>query len=228
MMGRSRFIRLAYALFGRPGAQPYYPGTDARFMVPFDVGVADFALYYFHDVRISGFGPLFSGAFIIALVLIGLALARGNVPAAVVLIAGGVIIASLLVSEHTWWARYGPQLWWVPLLALFTGLVDGAGRIARVLAWTLMALLFIDLVPIAAVHFGWEVHATRTTHEQMQMLRGKEGIEADMQYFGEPFGERMKNAGVVFTRVQKLPCAAPMELMSVSPGYPCAVRVCFQ
>jgi len=226
MMGRSRFVRLGYALFGRPGAQPYYPGEDARLMVPFDVGAADFGIYYFHDVRISGFGPLFSGAFIIGLVVLGIALARHTVPPEVVLIIAGTVIASLLVSEHTWWARYGPQLWWIPLLALFTGFVDGAGRAARSLAWLLAVVLIVDLVPIVAVHFDWEVNATRTTNEQLRMLRGKNGIEADLQYFGEPFGERMKNAGVVFTPVQKLRCAAPMELMSVSPGYPCAVRVC--
>ena len=50
---RSRFFRLAYALFGRPGAQPFYPGVDASLMLPFDVGPGDFAIYYFHDVRIA-------------------------------------------------------------------------------------------------------------------------------------------------------------------------------
>lgn len=228
MMGRSRFVRLGYALFGRPGAQPYYPGEDARLMVPGDVGPSDFAIYYFHDVRIAGFGPLFSVAFILALILVGIAITRRAVPPAVVIILAGAIVCSLLVSEHTWWARYGPQLWWFPLLALFTGLIDGAGRAARTLAWLLAIVILVDLLPIAAVHFGWEVQATRTTHQQLEMLRGKEGIEADMQYFGEPFGERMKHAGVTFTAVQKLPCAQPMELMSVSPGYPCAVRVCFK
>jgi len=71
MIGRSRIVRLGYALFGRPAAPPYFPGTDAVLMRPLDVGPADFAMYYFHDVRISGFGPLFSGAFLLSLVLIG-------------------------------------------------------------------------------------------------------------------------------------------------------------
>jgi hypothetical protein len=228
MMGRNRFYRLGYALFGRPTAAPYFPGENAELMVPGNVGPADFALYYFHDVRIAGFGPLFSVAFSLAMALLVIALIRGTVPRAVLIIAAGAIIASLLVSEHTWWARYGPQLWWLPLIALFAGLVPDAGRPARLLAWTLGIVLIVNLVPIAAVHFWWEADATCTTNQQMQMLRGKEGIEADMQYFGEPFGERMKQAGVSFTPVPRLPCGSPMELMSVSPGYPCAVRVCFK
>ena len=70
MMGKNRFIRLAYAVFGRPGAQPYFPGQNAVLMLPFDIGWKDFQLYYFHDVRISGFGPLFSGVLILSIILL--------------------------------------------------------------------------------------------------------------------------------------------------------------
>jgi hypothetical protein len=228
MMGQNRFFRLGYAIFGRPGAQPYHPGENASLMVPFDAGPADFAIYYFHDVRISGFGPLFSGALLLSVVILGMMLFRRTLLNTMVLVAGGAIIGSLLISEHTWWARYGPQLWWIPVLSLVAVFVEEHGRLLRTLAWVLVCILVINVVPIAAVHFQWEVAATRTTHEQLQMLKGKTDIKADMQYFGEPFGERMKAAGVAFTPVDRLPCAQPMEVMSVSPGYPCAVRVCFE
>ena len=62
MVGRNRFVRFSYGLFGRPGAQPYYPGKNAALMWPFDVRWSDFEMFYFLDVRIAGFGPLFSGA----------------------------------------------------------------------------------------------------------------------------------------------------------------------
>ncbi len=60
----------------------------------------------------------------------------------------------------------------------------------------------------------------------MAWLRGKNNVDVDFRYFGEPFGERLKTAGVRFRPVQALECATPIELMSVSPGYPEAVRVC--
>ncbi len=68
MMGRSRLLRLAYGVFGKPGTPPYVT-KDAEFMWPFAVTWRDFGLYYFHDVRIGGFGPLFSGALLLALAL---------------------------------------------------------------------------------------------------------------------------------------------------------------
>jgi hypothetical protein len=72
-----------------------------------------------------------------------------------------------------------------------------------------------------------EIEATRTTFEQMAMLRQKGVIDVDFQFFGKPFGERLRTAGVAFRAVGKLSCDHPMELMSVVPGYPCAIRACF-
>ncbi len=228
MMGRNRVVRMAYALFGRPGAQPFFPGFDARLMIPFDVGLKDFAIYYFHDVRISGFGPLFSGAFLLSLVVIGIALGRSGAHRVIMLIVVVAIALSLLISAHTWWARYGPQLWWIPILALIVGFSWATKRAERWIAWVLAILLAVNVVPIAIVHYRWEVDATRTTQDQVEMLRGKKNIEVDFQYFAEPFGERLKSHGVMFVPVQKLRCQEPIELMSVSPGYPCAVRACFE
>jgi hypothetical protein len=52
-------------------------------------------------------------------------------------------------------------------------------------------------------------------------------VKIDFQYFREPFGERLRAAGVTFRGVRRLPCDHPMELMSVVPGYPGTVRACF-
>ena len=147
-----------------------------------------------------------------------------GIPWLVVALVAGAVVSSLLVSTHTWWARYGPQLWWLPVLALLAGFAAGGGRGIRTLTWALLLLLLIDVVPIALVHFRWEAGATRTTNEQMALLREKQAVEVDFQYFGEPFGERLRTAGVRFRPVPSLPCGSPMELMSVSAGYPCAVR----
>lgn len=226
MMGKSRFTRLAYAIFGRPGAQPYYPGTDASFMMPFNVSEKDFEIYYFHDVRISGFGPLFSGIFLISLILIFYALIKPAIPREITIIFICTTFASLLISEHTWWARYGPQLWWIPVFALIIGYLTFSRKIIRTLTYILTFILLLNLIPIFIVHYKWEIYATNTTNKQLSMLKQQNNVEVDFQYFGEPFGERLKAGGVKFIPVQNLQCKEPLELMSVSPGYPCAVRVC--
>jgi hypothetical protein len=99
-------------------------------------------------------------------------------------------------------------------------------RAIRWAAWGLAALLLVDAALVGLAHFRWEVHATRTTSEQMALLRQKGEVEINLQYFGEPFGERLRAGGVAFRASRTLHCDKPMELMSVAPGYPGAVRAC--
>jgi hypothetical protein len=112
---------------------------------------------------------------------------------------------------------------------------EGAGRNTRGrvcspirwTAWGLAALLLINAVLVGVAHFQWEIEATRTTYEQMALLRQKGEVKIDFQYFREPFGERLRAAGVTFRGVRRLPCDHPMELMSVVPGYPGTIHACF-
>jgi hypothetical protein len=228
MMGQNRFIRQAYSIFGRPGAQPYFPGENAAFMWPFDIGWKDFELYYFHDVRISGFGPLFSGALILSLILLAIILFRPDTQRLFIILFCAAIVLSLLVSTHTWWARYGPQLWLLPIIVIAAGFTITNNRVVFWSTRIIAAILLINALLIAAVHFRWEADATRTTNEQFSLLRQSGDVGVNFQSFREPFSERLRNAGVTFHIMRQLQCDKPVELMSVSPGYPGAVRACIK
>jgi hypothetical protein len=228
MMGRNRFLRLAYAVFGRPGAQPYLPGQNAVLMLPLDIGWKDFQLYYFHDVRISGFGPLFSGVLLLSIILLVFVLSQKNSPGLFIILLCSAIILSLLVSPHTWWARYGPQLWFLPIVDITTGFFFTHSRIVFWFTRVLAAILLINAILIASVHFSWEIEATQTTNKQLSLLKQSGDVGVDFQYFREPFSERLLNAGVTFHIMRPLQCDKPVELMSVSPGYPGSVRACIK
>ena len=69
MMGRPRLVRLAYAIFGRPSFAPYNNQREAEFMWPFAARPSDLDVYRFHDTRVAGFGPWFSGIVVLSLLL---------------------------------------------------------------------------------------------------------------------------------------------------------------
>jgi hypothetical protein len=227
MMGRSRLLRLSYGVFGRPGTAPYVD-KDAQFMWPFAATWRDFALYYFHDVRIGGFGPLFSGALLLALGLAAAGCARRTLPCAVVLLLAGTIVASLLVSTHTWWARYGPHLWWLPIVPVAAALGSGRWPLLKRAAAAIAILLAVDAALIAAVHMRWEWRSTRALSHQLTDLRTAGPITVDLAYFDVPVAERFKTVGVAFDTVRKYECPAAQQLtlMSVCRGYPEWIRVC--
>ncbi|HLP02606.1 MAG TPA: hypothetical protein VK163_11330 [Opitutaceae bacterium] len=99
---------------------------------------------------------------------------------------------------------------------------QAAHRLARILA----ALLLVNALLVASVHLRWEIEATRSLMKQLAQLRLQPGVEVDLQSFREPFAERLRAAGVTFHAVHDLECDRPLELVSVAPGYPGAVRVC--
>jgi hypothetical protein len=227
MMGRSRFLRLAYGVFGRPGTAPYV-AHDAELMWPFAVTWSDFELYYFHDVRIGGFGPLFSGALLLAVALVAFGCARGALPCGETVFFAGAIVASLLVSTHTWWARYGPHLWWLPILPVAAALRLPRGSWLRRAGAFICLLLLADTLLLSAVHMRWEWRSTHALRQQLADLRTAGPMTVDLAYFDVPVAERFKSAGVAFEATHHFECQPErrLTLMSVCRGYPEWIRVC--
>jgi hypothetical protein len=221
LMGRNRFVRFGYAVFGRPGEQPYNDDPNCRLMWPFLCPAKDFAKYRYHETRIAGFGPYFSGAMLVSLLLAAGFAWKPGTARGVLLLGYGAIAASLLVSIHTWWARYGPQMWWLPILPMVAAFWGSRSRVQTGVAWGLAAILMVNALIVATVRVHWEVTATRALHRQLVEIKesGKE-IEIDLQWFGEPVGKRLKTWGIPFQAVRRDQIRTGPELVSVVAGYP--------
>ena len=228
MQGRNRIVRFGYALFGRPGGQPFLDGPDARLAWPFLIPVKDIALYRFHETRLAGFGPFFSGILLLSLLLaIWSCIRSGRGPCLILLLSYMTLAASLLISVHTWWARYGPQMWWIPILPIALAFWASRTRGPRFFAWILVVMLVINALLVSGVRFNWEVQATRTLRRQLTDLQEKgQKIEIDLQYFGQPVGERLKRWGIEYQRSRR-PIRDEHELISVVYGYPGGIHYRF-
>ena len=231
MAGRSRFVHFGYAIFGRPGNQPYpsatngKPELNAQLMWPFTARPADLHYYNYHETRVAGFGPFFSGALLISLSLAAWLLIQSKSSRLALMLAGLTIVGSLLISVDLWWPRLGPQLWVLPILpAIF---VFWDARSSRVMgaAWLLMVLLLVNAGIVAGVHLTWETKASLKLRQQLTELRqsGKE-IEICFNKFTRSGEERLKAWGIPYQEKSLSEIHDGTELMSVVEGYPRAVQ----
>lgn len=219
MMGKPRGVRFGYALFGRP---VFHQQDAARLMIPFTATFKDMSLYYFHEQRIAGFGPYYSGALILSMLLLIKILIGPDMPRGTVLLCLLTLIASLSVSTHAWWARYGPQMWLIPIVPIIAVFWKSQNRWLVRFNWAIAALLLLNALVVAVVHANWEIKSTRTLKEQMAQLSSKGTYEFDFEWFGEPFSERLKTADVSFETLPRrsLRNTDAKEMLSVCPGYP--------
>jgi len=220
MVGHNRFVRFGYAIFGRPGNQPYpsatngQPELNAQLMWPFTARPSDLHYYDYHETRVAGFGPYFSGAFLISLGLAGWLLMQPGPARWILILAWLTIVASLMVSVHMWWPRFGPQFWLLPIIPAVLVVWGGQSRRAMVVAWLLMVLLLANALIVAGVHLAWETHASITLRQS-----GKE-IEVCFYDFTRSGEEKLKAWDVPYQEKNRKEFKGGTELMSVVEGYP--------
>ncbi|WP_158966322.1 hypothetical protein [Paraglaciecola sp. L3A3] len=74
-----------------------------------------------HDARLSGFGVLFSGIFIISVIsLIYIAMQKKLVYSKFIFtLIIFFLMFSVFIHPESWWARYTPQMWLFPIIMIF-------------------------------------------------------------------------------------------------------------
>lgn len=115
LLDKSAVERFFFSLFSQTHAGY---DTVAHIKLPFSLSLEEVRAAGGVDVRLAGFGPLFSGAVVLSLIAAGLlALYRkdcGPVTHALLFVAAALLVSVLLMPQN-WWARYVPQFWLVPV-----------------------------------------------------------------------------------------------------------------
>ena len=120
---KNRFGKFFTSFFSHTDELKIYLDKDPKvpFKIPFTINKTDLKNAPKLGVKMAGFGPFFSGAVIISMVLLLFVWKR--VPDRQWRINIIVILGTLLVSvfsvPEAWWARFVPQLWLFPLIIAY-------------------------------------------------------------------------------------------------------------
>ncbi|TDF93853.1 hypothetical protein [Paenibacillus piri] len=169
------------------------------------------------DVAVSGFGPLFSGVLLLSLLVLLLAFWKrpGLSLAALGLMI--IIAASAFVNPASWWARYVPQLWLLPLLCAWLGFSLKGSRLLTGASWALTGVIAANVILVSATYtyHQWTWNQTlRSQLTELQTLSASSPLPAEFTYSWSN-QERFKALGIQFKEQNPLECGDRQEKLTL-------------
>jgi hypothetical protein len=135
-------------------------------------------------VFMAGLGPFFSGICLSSIFIFGYWLWRLNAWKAAVpfIITSGTIVLSVLIISEAWYARYVPQLWFLPLILLIATEAWQEKKINKIR--NLLYILMLVNISFCVASFPYVYYQTaRIKYELYQLKATKQIIPVEFTYF---------------------------------------------
>lgn len=144
-----------------------------RYKIPFTFCNNELKLYKYEGLHIAGFGPLFSGIFILGILLFIAAILKtqkeGEIYAKDEFVFLFLVsILSILLNPENWWARYIPQLWGIFVLIAFFGYLN---KIKEVFIIIFLFIMLANSLFINRVHFKRASKYTKAIKTDFEAIR---------------------------------------------------------
>jgi hypothetical protein len=218
LTNRNRVARFLISNFSRTEA--LRPPNGTRLKWPLWVTNAERSSAYAADLESGGFGPLYGGLLLLAAVaavgLVADPATRSGAGWAVLI--GSCVLATVFVHSETWWARFVPQAWLLPMLLSVRGLCSLRHSRHWWLGCALAVVATANLLIVGAgvARREWvSARDVRTALREMSLAEQPVTV-----YFGSftSLRERLLEAGVQFTAVEVPPEELHARHVIPTPG----------
>ncbi|HTZ40883.1 MAG TPA: hypothetical protein VMB77_12030 [Syntrophales bacterium] len=196
--------------------------------IPFSVSPGEMIPFFSPDTRIGGWGPLFGGAFLVAAAMMIVAALRHSPHLGIALGAGLALSVTIFVFPEPWWARYVPQAWILPFVAIVYSFYV-SGNILRILRNVALTALALNVLFITTLYTAAEAWGSLYLHRHLAVLSlvsEKGPLPTTFQlYYSDRV--RLQEAGVHYREVRPIGCDNPVFFDRVGrPGSDTATMVC--
>lgn len=165
-----------YSLFSRTANIGVFNNGEPVLKTPFAKSYYE-TTQFSEDTRIGGFGVYFSGILIISVAVIIVymiaSIVRKNYDDLIMIgIPFLLIILIMFCVSDSWWARYAPQVWFIPLMAVFLLLKDNK-KFIEVFGVLLFALCIDNSYIIIDHMIKSRIPTSGLTRQTLEENRGK-------------------------------------------------------
>lgn len=172
------------------------------------------------DTRIAGFGAYFSGAVLLSalmVVLFAQGFRRKEILGLLVLVTG-----SFLINPESWWARYVPQMYFVPLLVLVASYYLSKPPLSSLLRIALLLTITINTTLYATQFYkqgSRYKHATQARLDSAKTYAKEQKLYIYSNGWEHSFLHKLESAKVPFTRlISKDNAPTPLYVVPNSLG----------
>ena len=193
-----------YSLFSHTANIGVFNNGEPELKIPFTKNSWEITQFG-EDTRIGGFGIYFSGILIISLLVLfiyfGNSIYHKKYDNLICLgIPFVVIIFIMFVLGEGWWARYSPQIYFIPLMAIYV-LLKSRVPCLKLIGFILVIITFSNSYDIANRMVTTKIPASGISRMNLEKLNGeKVKIQmADSNYTGTLFNLRDYNINYTIT-----------------------------
>jgi hypothetical protein len=172
---------------------------------PFTFNAQELQNYGAPDTAISGFGPLFSGAIVLCLIILLMAFLF-NIPRTfVVLGLLTILFSSVFINYAAWWARYVPHLWIIPFVIALLGFSFEERKVIRGLSWIMIGVLFLNVTMVSYSYYHLQTKWSGDLKNQLQTLQqAKQPVDVFFSY-AYTNKNRLQENGIAFNETKNEP-----------------------
>ncbi len=175
----------------------YFHDKTPKLKFPFTIYKDEFYHLAITDTRIGGYGILFSGILILSLIVISVGLykiyKRNKELFWMFFIPLISTLIIIIILEESWWARYLPQLYWVPIIAIIILIKFSSNIKFRILNIILILSMFLNLSFFCERNFMLEYKSYDSISEDILNLSSLYANGKTLYFYTENFDGVMYN-----------------------------------
>jgi hypothetical protein len=187
--------------------------------VPLTFSRQEIRAFQSEGVRLGGMGVLWSG--ILCLSVLGACVAAAKLSRKNFLylfFTSSAIFISALMNPMSWWARFVPQLWLLPVIIFFFSIFVYKRRTLQWIAKTGLVLMLINSMLIAAVYVHSVLITTKRANELFDRLQ-KSTIPTYVYFDIFPSNQKKLEAKnipyIQVDHIENLPCARKTQVLKI-------------
>ncbi|MBO6086842.1 hypothetical protein J6P92_00655 [bacterium] len=171
--------------------------------VPFKIYKKEIYALGDSDTRIAGFGVLWSGILLMSLIIALFIRYRNQYDKRLFLLIFTILFLLLLINPYSWWARYAPHLWVIPVFICLATLKTNTSNIKNIISSLILVIMLANTSIQLKRVYSTEKHFRKFIEFEMNALKISNKKFEIFSISDYSFVEHLKQNSINFTFVDE-------------------------